>query len=52
MRIGNVVGIKTGIRFIFKPVDTAAWIRKALIRQSYSGRLVTRFEEPIASLNS
>lgn len=51
MRIGNVVGIKTGIRFIFKPANTAAWIRKALIRQSYSGRLVTRFEEPIAALN-
>jgi hypothetical protein len=27
-------------------------IRKALIRQSYSGRLVKGFEEPIAALNS
>ena len=28
--VGNVVGIKTGIRFIFKPVDTAASIRERL----------------------
>jgi hypothetical protein len=47
MRFGNVIGIKTGIRFIFKPADAAGMIRKALVRQSYSGRLVNRFGEPL-----
>ena len=41
MRLGNVIGIKSGIRFIFKHPDTAGLIRKALLRQSYSGRLVS-----------
>ncbi len=47
MRFGNVIGIKTGIRFIFKPADAAGLIRKALVSQSYSGRLVKRFAEPL-----
>ncbi len=47
MRLGNVLGIKTGIRFIFKPANAAGLIRKALVRQSYSGRLVNGFGEPL-----
>lgn len=52
MRFGNVIGIKTGIRFIFKPPDTAGLMRRALLRQSYSGRLVTGFGSPLTAVNS
>lgn len=51
MRFGNVIGIKVGIRFMFKPLDTAALIRKALVRQSYSGKLVTGFSDSLVELN-
>jgi radical SAM superfamily enzyme YgiQ (UPF0313 family) len=45
MRFGNVIGIKTGIRFMFKPRDVSGLIRKALIRQSYSGPLLGKFQD-------
>ncbi len=35
MRFGNVIGIKTGIRFIFKPPDAASLVRDALERQGH-----------------
>lgn len=35
MRFGNVIGIKTGIRFIFKPPDAAELVRQALSRQGH-----------------
>ncbi|MGC8603512.1 MAG: B12-binding domain-containing radical SAM protein [Desulfomonilaceae bacterium] len=50
MRFGNVIGIRTGIRFIFKPADTAGLIRQALTRQSYSGRLVSGIGESMKEL--
>ena len=35
MRFGNVIGIKTGIRFMFKPPDAAEMVRQALTRQGH-----------------
>ncbi|MGC8659217.1 MAG: B12-binding domain-containing radical SAM protein [Desulfomonilaceae bacterium] len=51
MRIGNVLGIRTGIRFMFKPSDAASLIRAALVKQSYSGKLVKGAGDALVQLN-
>jgi radical SAM superfamily enzyme YgiQ (UPF0313 family) len=39
-RIANQFGLKTGIRFMYKPADMAGMLREALKRQGYKGRLI------------
>lgn len=46
MRIGNVIGINSGIRFIFKDPDTAGLVRRMLAKQSYTGKLVSEHGHP------
>ncbi len=41
MRFGNVIGIRTGIRFIFKPPNAAELIRQALTRQGHRRPVLT-----------
>jgi hypothetical protein len=40
-RICNKMGLKTGIRFMFKPADTPGMLRQALRAQGYSGKLLS-----------
>lgn len=39
-RAANHVGLKTGLRFMYRPKDMAGMLRNSLIRQGYRGRLV------------
>ncbi len=42
MRFGNVIGITTGLRFIFKPNDAAGFVRETIKRQRHRGDLTNR----------